>query len=47
MKVCGDFWCVNLLLLFMILFGYLWLFVELLGLAYVFFSVYESLVVCA
>jgi hypothetical protein len=47
MKVCGDFWCVNLLLLFMKLFGCVWHFVELLGLAYVFFFVYESLANCA
>jgi hypothetical protein len=43
--VCGDFLCVNLLLLFMTLFGCLWLFVELLGLAYVFFCLLDYLVV--
>jgi hypothetical protein len=47
MKVCGDFGCVNLLLLFVTLFGCLLLFVELLGLVYASSFVYERLVVCA
>jgi hypothetical protein len=47
MKVCGDFWCVNFLLLFMTLFACLWFFAELLLLEYAFSFVYESLVVCA
>jgi hypothetical protein len=45
--VCDDFLCANLLLLFMTLFGCLWLFLELLGIAYAFFSVHEKFIVCA
>jgi hypothetical protein len=40
MKVCCDFWCVDLILLFVAL-------IELLGLQISSFIVYEILVVCA